>query len=77
MLRDFYHILVISLGLSLSSQIIRKVPGRDEPFVAADSIAEQFQVASERYLDNIILLLDRLLCYVRCAFSHKSLNLKN
>lgn len=46
------------------------------PFVAEDSIADQFQVAGECYLDNIILLLDRVLCYVRYTFSHRSLNLK-
>lgn len=67
---------MISLGLSLSSQIIWKVLGRDEPFVAEDSIADQFLVAGECYLDNIILLLDRVLCYVRHAFPHRSLNLK-
>lgn len=46
------------------------------PFVAEDSIADQFQVAGECYLDNIILLLDRVLCYVRYTFSHRSLNFK-
>lgn len=51
-----------------------EVPGRDLTFVADDytTIAEQFQVASELYLANLTLLLDRTPCYVRYAFSHKS-----
>lgn len=68
-----FTITWLPLELSLSSQIMWKVPGRQLSFIADDysTIAEQFQVASERCLASLTLLLHTAPCYVRYTFSHK------
>lgn len=63
----------LPLQLSLSSQIMWKVPGRHQSFIAVDcsKIGEQLQVHRELYLASLTLLLHRTPCCVRYTFSHK------